>query len=249
MVLCQNSMHAALQLFFLFSAALEDYQPESKSGQHNPECNPFYFKRCARLLQDLERAVIYGSQTLSNKEERILKRRLTNPNMQNMDAKTLEAELVEAKKLEIANSLAKTQSAENYDGMVSGVLLYKRLERKSMFASKPWKKRHFVVDQRVLLCFREPHSVNPLRALPLAPCHVEVVDHDPKYGETRFDLVNYSNNLRYPLRAEDAQERDKWVSLLRRYKGGTMIEIMVVCWKKSRIRFDFISLTSIFFFF
>jgi hypothetical protein len=218
MVLCQNSVHTALQLSFLFSAALEDYQPETTAGVANSECNPYYFKRCARLLQDVERAVIYGSSALSNKEEKVLKRRLSaNESISNKDSKQLETDLVDAKKLEVANMLSRTTQLENYDGLLSGTLMYKRTDRKSMFSTKPWKQRHFMVDQRVLHCFREPHSVNPLRAIPLAPCHVDVIDNDPKYGDRRFDVVNYSNGVKYQLMAEDKEQRTKWVTFLRRY--------------------------------
>ena len=218
MVLCQNSVHAALELTFLFSAALEDYQPETK-GQHNNECNPFYFKRCARLLQDVERAVIYGSQTLSNKEEKALKRRLSAENVEvaSMNAKQLEAELINAKKSEIANTLSRTAQVENYDGLLNGMLKYKRTEKKSFFATKPWKDRHFMVDQRVLLCFREPHSVNPLRTIPLASCQIEEINNHPKYGDTRFDIINYSNGNKFQLMAKDKTQRNKWVTFLKRY--------------------------------
>ena len=217
MVLCQNSVHTALQLSFLFSAALEDYQPETIHGQKNPECNPFYFKRCARLLQDVERAVIYGSQNLSNKEEKVLKRRMTAQLESGLDSKQIEAELIDAKRIEVANALSRNTQIENYDGLINEPLMYKRVERKSIFSFKPWKQRHFQVDQRVLLCYREPHSVNPLRTIPLAACHVEVIEKDPKYGETRFDIINYSNNCRFQLMAKDKDQRDKWVTLLRRY--------------------------------
>jgi phosphatidylinositol 4-kinase len=216
MVLCQNSVHTALQLSFLFSASLEDYQPETSAGQKNSECNPYYFKRCARLLQDVERAVIYGSQTLSNKEEKVLKRRMSANDQTAKGPKQIEAELIEAKKIEVANTLSRTAQIENYDGLLNGTLMYKRSDRKSIFATKPWKERHFMVDQRVLLCFREPHSVNPLRTIPLAPCHVDVIENDPKYGDTRFDIVNFSNGSKFQLMAKDKEQRDKWVTFLRR---------------------------------
>lgn len=209
-------MHIALQLSFLFSAALEDYQPENITGQHNNECNPFYFKRCARLLQDVERAVIYGSQTLSNNEEKVLKRRMTVDQKTSVDSKKLEEELANAKRSEIANTLSRGL-CDNFDGLINEPLMYKRNERKSMFATKPWKQRHFQVDQRVLLCYRDPYSVNPLRTIPLAPCHVEVIENDPKYGDTRFDIVNYSNGSRFQLMAKDRAQREKWVTLLRRF--------------------------------
>jgi hypothetical protein len=71
------------------------------------------------------------------------------------------------------------------------VLLFKRNTRKSSFHTKGWKERYFVVDNRVLLCFQEPHSVNPLRSIALQSCHIEAHPHDEKYGETRFDIINY----------------------------------------------------------
>jgi hypothetical protein len=219
-------MHTALELSFLFGAALEDYQPETIHGQHNNNCNPFYFKRCARLLQDVERAVIYGSQNLSNKEEKVLKRRMTHDLSNGLDSKQIEAELIDAKRIEVANALSRNTHIENYDGLINEPLMYKRNERKSMFASKPWKQRHFQVDQRVLLCYREPHSVNPLRTIPLAACHVEVIENDPKYGDTRFDIINYSNNCRFQLMAKDKEQRTKWVTLLRsEILGAPMVVI------------------------
>jgi hypothetical protein len=46
---------------------------------------------------------------------------------------------------------------------------------------------------------------------------VEVIEHDPKYGETRFDIVNFSNNSKFQMRAENKAQREKWVAFLRRY--------------------------------
>lgn len=201
-------MHTALQLCFIFSASLEDYQPEASNGQKNISCNPFYFNRCARLLQNIERAVIYGSHTLSNNEEKALKRRAT------VDADA--EELADVKKREIANKISRAYTQTNFDGALDGQLLYKRVERKSSFQSKSWKTRYFVVDQRMLLCFKEPHSVNPLRSLPLQSCEVEVINNNPKHGDTCFNIINYSNNIRFQLRALDTASRDKWVSFLQK---------------------------------
>jgi len=221
MVICQSSTHAALQMSFLFEAALEDYQPESINGQHNKNCNPFFFARCARLLQDLERAVIFGSNTVaSNEEKEALRKRMSldpvhRGSIDDMDAATLQSEMVEFKKQAIASKLARTNSFQSNDGLLNGTLLFKRNIRKSRFHLKGWKPRHFVVDNRVLLCFREPHSVNPLRTISLQACQVEVIHEDEQYGETRFDVVNYSNNNRFQLRAKDEKSRNDWVSFLR----------------------------------
>lgn len=212
MVICQISTQTALQMSFMFVASLEDYQPESSDGKHNHGCNPFYFKRSARLLQDLERAVIYGSQILSNTEEKVLLRRATaSGDTMSLD----ENELKDLKKDEIAAKISRNKTEETYEGLLSGVLYYKRVVRKSNFRTKGWKEKFFVVDQKVLLCFQEPHSVNPLRAISLTNCQVEIIDNHPKYGDTRFDVVNYSNNQRFQIRALDKAMRDKWVSLLK----------------------------------
>ncbi|RYG95296.1 hypothetical protein EON65_56190 [archaeon] len=70
------------------------------------------------------------------------------------------------------------------------------MERKSLLHSKPWKLRYFVVDQRVLLCFKEPHAVNPKRAISLQNCRVVACDPSLKYGDTLFEVVNEANSTR-----------------------------------------------------
>ncbi|RYG95297.1 hypothetical protein EON65_56195 [archaeon] len=108
MVLSQNSIHAALQLNFLFNAAMEDYQPELANGSKNAACNPFYFSRCARLVQDVERAVIYGSREMTNNSEGKIK-----SNDDKLD--------------QIQRSLDSEKSMQ-VDGELSGQLYYKRGE-------------------------------------------------------------------------------------------------------------------------
>lgn len=51
LVVCQSSLHVALQLNWILLAAMEDYQPEDADGYWNPNSNPVYYTRCARLLQ------------------------------------------------------------------------------------------------------------------------------------------------------------------------------------------------------
>ncbi|KAG5183851.1 hypothetical protein JKP88DRAFT_143734, partial [Tribonema minus] len=60
LVVCQQSLHVALQLNWILVAALEDYQPESPDGGLNPKSNPTYFSRCIKLLQNVERIVALG---------------------------------------------------------------------------------------------------------------------------------------------------------------------------------------------
>ena len=208
MVISQTSIHSALQLAFMFAAAMEDYQPEIGNGQPNPSRDVFYFNRCARLLQDLERAVICGSPNITATEENALLRRVAQSD--DVD------DLRDFKRNEIAHALSQEESTKNFEGEMSGILCYKRTERKSAFHSKPWKQRHFVVDQRVLLCFSEPHSVNPIRAIPLQYCRVEVCPKSLKYGDTCFDVINDATGVLYHLRANDTVTRSKWVDFLNR---------------------------------
>lgn len=194
-VICETSMHAALQFSFVLTAAMDDYQPESAHGVKNPACNLFLYSRCARLLEDVERAVIYGGS-------------LTN-------APSITNGVSDKNREHIADTLSQPQT-EKYDGIFNGELYYKRVERKSMFHLKPWKLRYFVIARRVLICYHEAHSVEPLRAIPLINCSVVVCETRPKYGNTCFEVVNESNGMRFQLRAKDEATRQKWVDLLLR---------------------------------
>lgn len=204
MVISQHSMHAALQLNFLFNAAMEDYQPEMTNGQKNEACNPFYFARCARLIQDIERAIIFGDHEAPPDASA-----LNTPERSNATRKTNDTKIGL-----IERALRNESSHGSIDGILNGQLYYKRLERKSMFHTKTWKQLYFVVDQRVLLCYREPHAVHPKRAIPLQNCRVLVSPTSDKYGDTLFELVNESNSARYLLRAETSEARAKWVTFL-----------------------------------
>ncbi len=189
-------MHTALQLSFILTAAMEDNQPEFANGQKNPKCNLFLYSRCARLLQDVERAVIYGGVAQQEDDLR-------------------ETESVSRGKSRVANSLSKAKT-EKIDGIMNGQMFYKRNSKKDMFHSKGWKQRYFVIDRRVLTCFREAHSVEPLRAIPLQNCSVVVREKSPKYGNTCFEVINESNNTRFQLRTETEALRTKWVDLILR---------------------------------
>eukprot|EP01040_Poterioochromonas_malhamensis_P016323 gene16323-18507_t len=215
MMISQTSIHAALQLSFIFVAAMEDYQPEIK-GHRNPACNPFLFKRCARLLEDVERAVIYGSHTVTAHEKSIIEVRRSQSN-----AGTPKSELETMKSLkreEMAATLARTKSF--MDGQLSGDLFYKRIERKSAFHSKPWKSCYFIVDKRVLLCYKDPYSVQPKRAMHLQNCRVIPLGNHPKYGDTVFEVINDSLGVHFLLRAADEPGRQAWINVLQSEING-----------------------------
>ncbi len=190
-MICETSVHAALQFGFILTAAMEDYQPENANGVKNPNCNLFLYSRCARLLEDIERSVVYGGSASENSSQN------------------------DSNRMAIANTLSKART-EKYDGIMNGQLFYKRVTHKDMFHLKPWKPRFFKIDRKVLTCYREEHAVDPLRALPLCNCSVVVCETSPKYGDTLFEVLNESNGMRFLLRAKDEHTRKKWVDLLLR---------------------------------
>lgn len=61
--LSQKSVHFALQFSFILIAAMEDFQPEDRFGRVNPNSNTKQFKKCASLLQHIERSVVTGNFT------------------------------------------------------------------------------------------------------------------------------------------------------------------------------------------
>lgn len=207
MVVCQTSMHCAMQFSFMLIAAMEDYQPEIAKNKRNPTANAFYFARCARLLQDVERAVIYGSPNLTRSEERNWRGRVSISD---------DSELRTFKRAEFAHQLSMNVT-HGVDSVLNGVLLFKRVERKSMFHNKQWHERYFVVDKRVLLCFNDRESVTPKRAISLQNCEIIVCPTHAKYGNTCFEVINEANGIRYILRANNADIRAKWVEFLNRY--------------------------------
>lgn len=218
MVISQTSIHAALQLSFAFSSAMEDYQPEVHTGLPNPNANPFLFARCARLLQDVERAVIYGSclkDMIASAKADSRKSGVDDSEDDEEDSSRIDAK----KREEIAQRLSKAKE-NNYEGQLTGKLYFKRTVRKSSLHSKSWKYRFFMVDQRVLYCLREPHSVSPLRAISLQNCTVNMIDNHPKYDDNCFEVINNATNSRYQLRATDKALRKKWVDFLNKEING-----------------------------
>ena len=220
-VISQTSIHTALQLCFMLIAAMEDYQPENADGKSNPNCNLECYFRCVRLLHNVERAVVFGSPTLSLSETKQLGRIVTG-------------ELRDSEKNERANEIIKmntkaTTAAVGAIGSGSnpsittdntannslhGQLLYKREVKKSMLVSKSWKPRYFRVELHILQCFKDDKSKVPLRAIPVQDFELFTVKRE-KYSY-QFELKSRSSGVRYQLRATDQATYDYWVDGLKR---------------------------------
>eukprot|EP01038_Epipyxis_sp_PR26KG_P015739 gene15739-21306_t len=207
-LICQTSIHMALELAFIFVAAMEDFQPEKPDGKVNPDADPMLFHKCSRLLQNVERAVVYGSFAVTEDEERILNE-LVSTDKANDDANL---NIVETKRFETASRLSRLQSI-NIDGALNGELYYKRVHRKSMFVSKGWKLRYFVIDQHVLFCYKDMHSPFAMRAMSLHNCVVKAIDH-AKYGNTYFEVINEAANMKYLIRGTNQEQCMRWVAAI-----------------------------------
>ena len=201
-VISECSIHTSLQLSFILYAAMEDYQPEDSKGVKNPEANALLFFRCARLLQNVERAVVFGCPELSIEEEGTLAEHATKY----------------LRTIERANRIVDSSIPTKVDGTtetMSGTLLYKRLERRGIFYSKGWKPRYIVLDQRVLFIYHDDDRASvPLRAFPLAGASI-VTPENAKYPYY-FELVNPSTNTKYQLRAIDRTQYEKWLAAIRK---------------------------------
>lgn len=51
LIVCQHSLHFALQLHFILVGAMEDYALETPQGRSTAHGHPRYYRRCAKLLQ------------------------------------------------------------------------------------------------------------------------------------------------------------------------------------------------------
>lgn len=212
----QTSLHTALQLSFYLRAAMEDYQPEDANEMPNPAANHVLFYRCARLLQNMERAVVFGSPILQIKDEKQIAKATPEVLLATINAeKKSRADVILAGNK--ANELLPIAPAAPAS-LRRGTLLFKRNTRKSALQSKSWKPRFFRVEQQVLFCLRKEGDVRPLRAMSLQGCRVSPGADDAKHAFS-FEVTNAAG-MRFQLRAESQQSFAAWVALLSQEAGN-----------------------------
>lgn len=213
-LLSQTSIHISLQIMFILGSFMEDYQPELPDGKVNPQGDSFYYTKCARLLVDVERAAVYGNSQLSEAERDMIK----NADHASQTLETSSIDIEDLKRTEIAEELTRNKS-DALEGHMSGELLYKRVSRKSLFHTKGWKTRYFVVENKCLMCYREQFSPDSLRAMFLQYCRIEVPENH-KYPDQYFEVINDHTHTVFQLRANSKEERDNWVSMLQKEIQG-----------------------------
>lgn len=207
-LISQASIYVASQLCYILVAAMEDYQPENANGIKNPKANSILFFRCARLLQNVERAVVFGSPELSADEES----ELASKEATSMYNDILHDNIIRQVKSIVTTSAKASLDKDQIKPMKSDTLLYKRVTRRGIFYTKPWKNRFLSIDQRVLFIYRDEYAPMPLRALPLQGVTIDI-PKNAKYPYY-FELINTSTNFKFLLRAKDKALFDKWIKLI-----------------------------------
>jgi hypothetical protein len=197
-ILCQSSLHTALHISFILFAALEDYQTEDMQGKPNLTSNPILFANIARVLHNVERAVVQGdlvSLLVENSTE------FAN------DENTFRHQFAQ----DIIRLSLPSLTQPPPTPIKSGSLLYKKSNRQN-FQRKVWKARWFSVQDKVLYCYHDSHFTQLRRALPLQDCRVDIVQN--KHHQNCFEIFSPITNTLFKLQAETYEDMNDWISCI-----------------------------------
>lgn len=162
--IAQASIHCAQQLSGYFIAAMEDYQPELKTGGANPKANLLLYYRAARILQNVERAMVYGTPVLTAQQEDYMRQQFSGSDFE---------EMYDSEKAETAGRIVRSNMGKAIRmGVSEGVS--GRLQYKS--STGAWSQVFCKVDQKVLFCFKDNMAnALPIRSLLLEGCSISAV--------------------------------------------------------------------------
>jgi hypothetical protein len=200
-MICQVSVHSALLLSFIFYAAMEDYQPEDASGEANLQKDMKLHTHCAHLLTSIEKVVLLGSPELLKLESSDSDKDRSKLEFEEMEA---ESRIRDSELIVLMENNGTTE-----ESAVSGELLYKRVEKKSVFVRKTWKSRFFKIENKVLKCFRDSSGDELLRCIPLQDCTVHEV-HNPNH-ENCFEVLSPITFTVFKLQAASRESMLKWI--------------------------------------
>lgn len=227
LLMCQTSIHVALQFRYIFLAGLEDFQAALNNEQINSHRNHQLFNRCARMIQDIERIVIYGGRNNNASDDHrhgildtISDCIITSSTSTENNKKSNESEMGAPTAAAVARRISIVKTPSSYDKYWQAVMLFKRHHRVSSLKTKHWNPRHFYIRDKVLYCFKEAHSVNPKRSMSLDSCKIEPIDGHKKYGSTSFVIRNCTSNVVFHLRADSKLIRDQWISVIQKEVAG-----------------------------
>jgi hypothetical protein len=203
LMISQQSLHLALQMYWILVASMQDYQPENDEGLPNPTSNPELFIRCATLQNNLERSVVFGSPHCSDLEHQYAAGILTKDQLQDKE--------IEDRKLAARQFIE--EGKKSLESVVEGVLWYKRWNRTSRYAPKGWTKRKFRVQNRVLICYSEDGK-RMIRAIPLV--HTQTLSVDHYKFQNYFEVREQKRERVWKMRAESPEEMKKWMDCLQK---------------------------------
>jgi hypothetical protein len=233
LVLAQISAHAAFRICFMVSASLEDYQPELPDGTENPIKDDFLYYRCARILQNIERSVAYGSPILLSNDEKSIK---SNYGVNVMVESTDRERRSRIKRIMDSNAGTGLTTGEDKGATLSrlhsiddelregcrGFLMFKRASRKHFYSGHKWKWRYFRIEQGVLFCSRSADWSTArggvMRAMPLEGSTLVYGDEAIAKGDTKHPFCvlvkNFSTGFEFHLRAETEEVFAMWKNAL-----------------------------------
>lgn len=231
LIIAQQSLHFALQLNWILQGAIEDYEPELPSGEPNPGYNALYYQRCVKLLQNIERIVVYGRPRSLELQRLFEEGQITQK----------EYEIMELHDRRF-NALQITSTAKkaSYFG---GELLYKRRVRQSCFQPKPWKTRYFAIEDRMLNCYTEKAGTLE-RSMPL-----EGAKSGDNLGKYPYMFFVENRGFHFIIRAKNESDKETWLkalaeeskakSLFTRELTKTQISVLEKLTPEQRSRYDF----------
>jgi len=237
LTLAQLSGHVAAKIRYALLAAVEDLHPELCNGQPNPQANAYGFYRCARMLQNVERAVLYGTPILTASDCDGLARAYGwDAVQQSADAERrvrLAAIIASNNALGVATGAGAEQQAPRLSRLRSladtpvsslhGLLLFKRQWRRTWHSTKQWKWRYFRIEQQVLFCTRgsDLSDGHVIRAVHLAGCTLQhVLPDDTSHNKHRYKFMllvrNKMSGQEILVRADDQETFAAWKMALER---------------------------------
>jgi hypothetical protein len=211
--LCQNSTHTALQLYFIVSASLEDYQLENDHGVKNSNADAHRYFHCSRLLHVILRTVVYGTLAITAEDEARLTAAKNDLRAVYAEQRSQRAEALIQEDHDMNNVLKNAKK--------SGEIMFKRKYRKSALASKGWKSRFLRVYDRVLYCYRNQQADMPLRALILLGS--EIAPATEAHHPFVFTITNKMSGVEMSFRCADQTTYDDWFHFIKRYLNSLYI--------------------------
>ena len=205
-VLCQSSVHTALHVSFILFAAMEDYQPEDTLGRPNPSANIALFGHCARIMRNVERAVVQGD---------IASFVLDRDRASMLSAEEL-AEKEDMFRAQTAEDIMKFSRDHSQQTTLStptkqGPLKFKRVIRQT-FHRKVWKDRWFRIEDKVLMCYHDSALRILRRTLPLQDCNVDIVSNP--HHDNCFEVHSPITGTLFKLQAANKDDMLSWIAAI-----------------------------------